>query len=267
MIWGDLMEILDIRHDFPKNAGYRLDRPTGRNYYIFAHYYAPVSLKLNDQSFQIQSGGCVLIAPGTAQYLYCQEPLIHNWIHFSCDEQLLQDYALPRNRPFYISDHQQLSNLVRQIEIEFLSHEPHREQMLRCSLQQLLIWLSRCLHAPSHGISVPKAMRLALSKLRQEILLHPEQPWTVEHMAQKASLSPSRFHAVYKAMFGTTPTQDQISARIENAKALLRSQPDLPVREAAAQLGYNDQYHFIRQFKAVTGQTPGAYRSQYQDDI
>ena len=28
----------------------------------------------------------------------------------------------------------------------------------------------------------------------------------------------------------------------------------------AEELGYNDQYHFIRQFKARTGLTPGLYR-------
>lgn len=261
------MQVLDIRHDFPKNAGYRLDRPMGRNYYIFAHYYAPVRLQLGDRDFPVSAGSCVLIRPGTPQHLECDQPLIHNWIHFDCDDQSLAEYGLPMDEPFTVANHHLLSNIVRQMEIEFFSHEIHRKRMLQCSMHRLLIWLDRALHKATADISVPKTMRLTISKLRHEILLHPEQAWTVEHMAQKASLSPSRFHAVYKAMFGTTPTQDQISARIENAKALLRSQPDLPIREAAAQLGYNDQYHFIRQFKALTGQTPGAYRSQYQDDM
>lgn len=256
------MLIHDIRHDFPKPAGYYLERPQGRTYYIFAHYYAPVTLTLGQRSFQVPPGGCVLIAPGTPQYLRCNEPLIHNWIHFSCDPESMCEYDLPINEPFCIPNHQQLSNMVRQMEIEFFSREPHWQKMLFCGMHRMLIWLNRALHTTTPSISVPKPMRLAISKLRQELLLQPEQPWTIARMAKRVSLSPSRFHAVYKAMFGTTPTQDQISARIENAKNILRSHPELSIPEAAAQLGYNDQYHFIRQFKALTGLTPGAYRKE-----
>lgn len=257
------MEILDIRHDFPKNAGYRLDRPNGRNYFIFAHYYAPVRLRLGDREFSVSPGSCVLIRPGTPQHLECDQPLIHNWIHFDCDAQSLAPYSLPLDEPFTVANHHLLSNMVRQMEIEFFSHEIHRQRMLECSMHRLLIWLDRALHKATGDISVPKSIRPAISQLRQELLLHPEQKHTIEQMAKRVSLSPSRFHAVYKAMFGTTPNQDQITARIENARALLVAHPELSIPEAAARLGYNDQYHFIRQFKAVTGQTPGTYRNDH----
>ena len=267
LIWhiiflGDSMLIHDMRHDFPKNAGYLLDRPYGRNYYIFAHYYAPVELKLGDHSFQVQPGGCVLIPPGTPQHLYSPEPLIHNWIHFECDPEALQAYQLPFNEPFYIPNHALLSNMVRQMEQEFFSHDPHREMMLYCSMHRLLIWLDRSLHT-SAGVSVSKSLAQAMGALRKNIFLHPEQDQSVGQMAKTVSLSTSRFHAVYKALFGTTPTQDLICARIENAKNLLLTRPEISIREAASLLGYNDQYHFIRQFKTVTNQTPGAYRKAH----
>ena len=79
-------------------------------------------------------------------------------------------------------------------------------------------------------------------------------------MAEMASLSPSRFHAVYKALYGTSPLQDMIEAKINYACSLLLTNESLTLPAIAELLGYNDQYHFIRQFKAVTGQTPGAYR-------
>lgn len=53
--------------------------------------------------------------------------------------------------------------------------------------------------------------------------------------------------------------QDLIDARIARAKTLLANK-ELDTVQLAEALGYNDQYHFIRQFKARTGQTPGAYR-------
>ncbi len=54
--------------------------------------------------------------------------------------------------------------------------------------------------------------------------------------------------------------QDLIDAKIGYAKSLLLSNDQLPLPDVAEKLGYNDQYHFIRQFKAVAGTTPGAYR-------
>ena len=56
--------------------------------------------------------------------------------------------------------------------------------------------------------------------------------------------------------------QDVIASKISYARSLLVSNAQLTLPEIAEKLGYNDQYHFIRQFKAVTGQTPGAYRKE-----
>ena len=57
-------------------------------------------------------------------------------------------------------------------------------------------------------------------------------------------------------------TRDQ-ATKIEYAKSLLLQQPDLPLSAVAEKLGYHDQFHFIRQFKSVTGMTPGEYRKKH----
>ena len=75
------MEIQDVRHDFPKNAGYTLIRPDGRNYYIFAHYLSPVTLTLGQTTYECKTGDCVLLTPNIAHNLFSKEPLIHNWLH------------------------------------------------------------------------------------------------------------------------------------------------------------------------------------------
>ena len=36
------------------------------------------------------------------------------------------------------------------------------------------------------------------------------------------------------------------------------------VEELADRLGYTNPYHFIRQFKSITGRTPGQYRKEYK---
>ena len=104
--------------------------------------------------------------------------------------------------------------------------------------------------------------REKLGQVRQTVLSNPEKRWTVAEMATLASLSPSRFHAVYKSIFGTYPLKDLIEAKIRYAGSLLLSDESLILPQVSEMLGYNDQYHFIRQFKAVTGLTPGQYRKE-----
>ncbi len=258
------MQIHAIRHDFPKSAGYTLTRPNGRNYYIFAHYLSPVTLTLGNHTYEMKSGACVLMEPNIAHFLYAKDPLIHNWIHISATAaQLPEKYQIPVNMPFYFSHHEQISEKFRRIEAEFFSHEPHRESLLEAYITEFFVWLHRLMQSPTTNATVPKAVEANMAALRRRILAHPEKSWTIEQLAEMVALSTSRFHAVYKTMFGSTPYQDMITARVDIAKTLLVSQPELTLKNAAEQLGYSDQYHFIRQFKSVAGKTPGQYRKSH----
>ena len=256
------MQIENIRHDFPKSAGYILNRPQGRNYYVFAHYYSAVSLRIGEKTYMTEPGACVLIEPNMAQYLCSEEALVHNWLHIYLQEDTPWLKEIPLNEPFYIVHSERISDMFRKIEREFLSSEPYREMMLEAQVNSFFVWLLRQMRSPAEPVSVLKAVRTAVTQVRKQVLACPEKNWSIALMAQMAHLSTSRFHAVYKAMFGTTPAQDMIDARVDHAKTLQRSQPELSMKELAEELGYNDQYHFIRQFRGVTGTTPSKYRNQ-----
>ena len=261
------MKIQDIRHDFPKNAGYTLTRPHGRNYYIFAHYSGPVTLQINNKTFQINTGGCVLLFPNTPHYLYSEGPLVHDWIHIYASDIPLEDqYSIPINEPFYIPEHEQISEKFRRIEAEFFSKEPMRDTLLDAYCTEFFLWLHRHIKSPGIHTSIPQTMESNMTALRRRILSHPQKNYSVEQMASMLSISTSRFHAVYKILFGSTPYQDMIAAKVEQAKALLLSQPDMTLKAVAEALSYSDQYHFIRQFKSVVGKTPGQYRKSHEKD-
>ena len=51
-----------------------------------------------------------------------------------------------------------------------------------------------------------------------------------------------------------------IRGKMDHAKSLLLMDEYIPLATIAERLGYSSQYHFIRQFKQITGMTPGAYR-------
>jgi len=58
-------------------------------------------------------------------------------------------------------------------------------------------------------------------------------------------------------MYGLPPHQFQLQARIARSRELMMA--GVPIAHVAADLGFSDQSHFTRHFKAALGVTPAAY--------
>lgn len=255
------MEILRIRHDWPEKAGFLISRPNGHSQFTFLHFTTPVSIRINEQTVQAAPGACIFYAPKIPQWFYSEEMLIHNWMHVSADlRELLDTYGIKENVLYYPSNPVFISEIFRKIELEFFSDNPHKELLINCLMQEFLIRFSRSVSSETTTPPVSRNDRIKFRKIRQQVLSQPDKKWTVAQIAALANLSSSRFHAQYKAVFGSSPMQDLIAARVSYGKSLLLSDETMTLPEVAEKLGYNDQFHFIRQFKSVTGLTPGEFR-------
>jgi len=73
-------------------------------------------------------------------------------------------------------------------------------------------------------------------------------------------LTPSYLSRLFKQETGVTITDYLINVRIEQAKNLLRSRPDLKTYEVGEQVGYPDSAYFTKLFKRIVGMTPNEYR-------
>ncbi|MCB9745362.1 MAG: AraC family transcriptional regulator [Alphaproteobacteria bacterium] len=91
-------------------------------------------------------------------------------------------------------------------------------------------------------------------------LSEPPERWSVEHMAQRAALSRSRFHEVFRERMGVSPGDWLVTWRVAVAQDAIRKGANL--QEAADRAGYSTQATFGRAFKRVTGQPPGAWRAE-----
>ena len=257
------MYLHSVRHDWPETAGFTLSRPQGLSYYTFLHFSVPVQIKVGGEVIQTRPGACIFYGVDAPQWFCSPEPLIHNWMHPGVElAPLLQQFQIPENTVLYPSDTAFISGLFQRLEREFYSENPYRQELIDGYIMEFLIKFHRGLHTQSQGEPLSRQTREKLRGVRRTVLSHPEKRWTVAQMAQLASLSPSRFHALYKAQFSTSPLQDAIAAKINYAQSVLLSDEQPTLSEVAEKLGYHDQYHFIRQFKAVTGKTPGAYRRE-----
>ncbi|MGA9526046.1 MAG: helix-turn-helix transcriptional regulator [Myxococcaceae bacterium] len=76
----------------------------------------------------------------------------------------------------------------------------------------------------------------------------------VDALARSVGLSRDRFEKRFRRVVGTSPRQLASLVRLEHVVELSRSAANLT--QLALDAGYFDQSHFIREFRAFTGQAP-----------
>lgn len=95
-----------------------------------------------------------------------------------------------------------------------------------------------------------------IEQARQALIQGFQSPTlTVASLAHDAGMSEVYFRKLFKARFGTTPTEYITSCRIEYAKELLKLDY-LSLSDIADSCGFSSASYFCRVFKKHTGSTP-----------
>lgn len=102
-----------------------------------------------------------------------------------------------------------------------------------------------------------------LAELVEEIRRAPERWWTVKEMAESCGLSENRLRRGFVRHTGLNPKEYVEEVKLRRAAELLIADCDATVAAIAARLGYFDEYHFSRRFKAFFKVPPGRYRAQF----
>ena len=98
-----------------------------------------------------------------------------------------------------------------------------------------------------------------LARALREVRTRIDERWRVADIAELAGLSTTQLERLCRRTLGQSPRGVLQRLRIEHAVRLLAT-TDLTAGEVAAACGFYDQSSFTRQFRAVLGLTPGAYR-------
>lgn len=98
------------------------------------------------------------------------------------------------------------------------------------------------------------ALRRRAEELMRDDLADPE--WTVARLAQRCHLS---VRTLYRLFPESGVAETMRGWRIERAKQLLSSHPELTVAAVAHHCGFGSESGFIRAFRAETGASPGKY--------
>lgn len=82
----------------------------------------------------------------------------------------------------------------------------------------------------------------------------------VEQLSERTGLSVRQLQRLFQRYVGVTPKWVIRRFRLQEAAERIERDASISWAELAMQLGYFDQAHFIKDFKAVLGQPPSAYR-------
>lgn len=244
------------KHNGKESPEFRLNRPYGTDDYLFLHFKTPVFFTLFDETHYLSPGTFILLSPKTPHAFYpdnCE--LIHDWMHFMpFDNAAFQKLKIDINTFFTTENPNFITATIKRCELELINREELHEELISSELSAMFIKLKRQL---SRNITGHHAE--SFKALRMDIYRNPDKYLSTEDMARAVGLSRSHFSIIYKKLFGLPPQNDHINARISMASYLL-SVGTLSITEISEMCGYHSVYHFIRQFRTITGITPGAYR-------
>jgi YesN/AraC family two-component response regulator len=104
--------------------------------------------------------------------------------------------------------------------------------------------------------AVAPRMQAAIAHVTKNFL----RPIPESEVALLCNMSPSRFCREFKAAFNETFVEYLANYRIQEAKRLLAN-PNMPVADVAAAVGFNDPSYFTRVFRKQEGVSPSEYRA------
>jgi AraC-like DNA-binding protein len=107
------------------------------------------------------------------------------------------------------------------------------------------------------------SMLLRLCRARDRLREANDLRLGIAEVAKEARLSPYHFIRLFHAVFGQTPHQFRIQARLEHAKSLLAAGGH-SVTDVCLEVGFESLGSFSRLFAQRVGAPPSAYRERFR---
>lgn len=248
----------DSHHPKPCNIEHRNGVPD----YLILLIKRESWIELDGTRQLVSPNSLICFPPDTYIHYGCDETGYNDdWIHFLPDEK--EQNTLPALLPplcqvLHPHNFHRLSEYVRMLSDAFHNSSRYRAECVDSFMHIFLYSLQEELE---QSFDTPLAQKYyqAFAELRTQIYNNPANSWTVPLLADSLSLSLSYFQHLYKDFFRCTCQQDIINARLELAKYYLTGS-DMTIHSLADFCGYENELHFMRQFKKFVGITPTAYR-------
>ena len=258
------MTILNVAHrkHEPNSFVYLREKGFGPEAYLFVHFIMPAIVTLNGVEHFADNDACIIYSPEQRQeYRHHNGVFLNDFIIIKTDDlNFFARFGLPENEIFYVSNGQEISNIMESIAYTITDRTVDRSDQTVKHVINLFETVSASCIDNNTNLKRTHEIKKRFIAMRDEVRASPGG-WTVAKMAKRVWLTRSWFAVLYADFFDISPSSDLIGMKIVHAKKLLES-TDLPVAEVAAQCGYANVGHFIRTFSKTAKATPLQYRKR-----
>ncbi len=180
------------------------------------------------------------------------------------------DFHPPAMAAAYIAEDQRVMQLQQSIPNQlWLVHQAHGSPQWYISSKTPLLSPNQNVMGIAgvmYPIATPEEQKFhfqELSPVIRYIESHYIENISMDEMARKVGLSTTHFNRRFRVLLRMSPTEYQLSLRVQEARRLL-TDTTLSMAEIATNVGFYDQSHFAKRFHKVTGLTPTQYRRNYR---
>lgn len=231
---------------------------------IFFPYYriylvtsGNATMYLHDEALELKPGNLYFIPAFSVTKANCEKTMEHYWFHFNMDitsVSYLSLYKPMLSIPMEDGDEYIFKNILKEFE---------RAKQKCCS---------------SNMLALESLAKYLFSRFLPQVEVSPEDSLFIpvlkyidKHLSEKISnselskiicLNETYFSNAFTKQFGLPPKQYILKKRMSLAGKML-VETNMPVKEIAFQLGYDNEMYFNRTFHKFTGIPPGKYRKNY----
>lgn len=260
---------------FVQPLGYFARRPSGTRDWVITYTQSGAGhFKLGSKGYICRAGDVVILPPGTPHDYATAEGVVawdFYWAHFSpraawlewlkLEEvlagilrQAIADPAIAQRMS--LAFERVLRDNVGSANAPLASH--WQKELAENALEEVLLLVAQQ-HAQQSAPPMDSRVSLALQHMAQ----HLREPLSVEALAKRAGLSPSRLAHLFKQQVGASIIDTLLALRLKQAARLLRFS-SLNVQQVANEVGFQSAFYFSRQFKAFFALSPTDYRRQHE---
>ncbi|KRE32646.1 helix-turn-helix domain-containing protein [Paenibacillus sp. Soil522] len=258
-----MIRLINCGFNFIHRDGIRIERPVGAGNYAFVFFRSHSEIVLDGRPLTAEKNSYILFHPATPHlYRELEEPFINDWFHCDGDDiaEFLSEINLPLDTPIKAVDPLLITRCIRELHGMSKLGGPLRDKIIDSDIRTLFMKLSNLIERASLPDKTSRYFR-QFSELRGELYSSPQTHLPVEKIASRVNLSKSYFQHIYKELFGCSVVSDMINGRLEYAKYLLQNS-SLSIAAISKMCGYENDTHFMRQFKRFVGVTPSHFRSR-----
>lgn len=237
--------------DSPHPPGFIYQEEKGHDYYLLVMTKTPARFWQGSEFSDHPAYQAVLYTPDSEiRYGAADQDYMDDWLFFTSDDSSVTQFPIT-GKPFPVSSPEYCHSLFQLLTWERAqtNYETVISHLMRVLFDRL--W--------SDTRSAEAEYSRELSALRRAVMQRPQDPWTVDGMAERLHISTGYLQMLYKKQFGVSCMEDVIASRLRMAKDYL-AHTSLRIQEVSRLCGYNSTEHFSRQFRRFCQMTPGEYR-------